>query len=141
MKKLLIVSHGSLAKGIISSAKVILGESVDANFCCLEAGMGIEKFRELLEPMIDSISEADQIIILADLIGGSPYNVTLDMLRNKEILDRSIVISGVNLPLALNLLLSEEEITKEEVENISNYAKDGIKIFEVNLDSDLEDEI
>lgn len=141
MKKLLVVSHGSLAKGVISAVKVILGDSVDANSCCLEEGMGIEKFRELLEPIIDSISEADQIIVLADLMGGSPYNVTLDMLRNKEILDKSIVISGVNLPLALNLLLAEGKISKEEIENISNYAKESINTFEVNLDSDLEEDI
>lgn len=141
MKKLLIVSHGSLAKGLMSSVKVIMGESLDANFCCLDEGMGIEEFRELLEPIIDSISEADQIIVLADLMGGSPYNVTLDMLRNKEILDKSIVISGANLPLALNLFLAEGEISKEEIENISNYAKDAIKIFEVDLDSDSEEDI
>jgi mannose/fructose-specific phosphotransferase system component IIA len=141
MKKLLVVSHGSLAKGVISAVKVILGDSVDANYCCLEEGMGIEEFRELLEPIIDSISEADQIIVLADLMGGSPYNATLDMLRNKEILDKSIVISGVNLPLALNLLLAEGKISKEEIENISNYAKESINIFEVNLDSDLEEDI
>lgn len=141
MKKLLIVSHGSLAKGLVSSLKVILGDSVDVNFCCLEEGMGIEKFRELLEPIIDNISEANQIIVLADLMGGSPYNATLDILRNKEILDKSIVISGVNLPLALNLLLAEGEISKEEVENISSYAKDSINIFEVDLGSDLEEDI
>lgn len=133
MKKLLIVSHGTLAEGIIESAKVILGDFVSAESCCLKVGMGIEEFEKNISEIVKVYKATDEIIVLADLKGGSPYRATISALSEKDLINNSFILTGVNLPMVISVLM-KDEITKEDINEIMYQAKEGIDIFELETD-------
>lgn len=132
MRNILIVSHGSMAKGIYESATMIYGEITNAQYLCLENGKGIESFSEELDKVLEKISKSNEIVILADLKGGSPYNTTVSKLSEKGLLDKSIVFSGMNLPMLLSLLFMNEHINNEEIiRQILEEGKAGIGTFQL----------
>lgn len=132
LRSILIVSHGTLAKGVYEAATMIYGELDNVYYLCLEKDMGIETFKQNLEKLIEKISESDEIIVMADLKGGSPYTKALTLLSEKGLLSKSKVISGLNLPMILSVLFINNKITEKEVEEIINSAKGGIGLFEVD---------
>ncbi|WP_251860071.1 hypothetical protein [Clostridium sp. Marseille-Q2269] len=131
MRELLIVSHGTLAEGIIESGKVILGDAINAKSCCLKMNMGIEDFKREVNEIIRSFKLADEIVILADLKGGSPYTATLAALDENGLLSKSVIITGVNLPLLINVSLKEDTITEEDIESLISESRKAIDRFEI----------
>lgn len=136
MKEIIIVSHGTLAEGLIESGKVILGEMLEAKSCCLKKNMGIEDFKKEISGIIKEIDNSKQIIVLADLKGGSPYTTTLSVLDDNDLMDRSVIFTGVNLPLLINVTLKDTLITTEDIDNLINESRKGIDKFEMVADVD-----
>jgi len=138
MRSILLVSHGTLAKGVYEATSMIYGELDNTYYLCLEKNMGIETFKQNLEKLIEKISDSDEIIVLADLRGGSPYTKAVTLLSEKGLLSKSKVISGLNLPMILSVLFINNEITEKEVEEIMSSAKEGISRFEVDTQDNEE---
>lgn len=138
MKEIIIVSHGTLAEGLIESGKVILGDMLEAKSCCLKMNMGIEDFKKEISKIIEQINPSSQIIVLADLKGGSPYTTTLSVLDENDLLSRSVILAGMNLPLLINVAL-KDSIEKEDIEELINESRKAINKFE--LVEDAEDDI
>lgn len=139
MKKILIVSHGTLAKGNYEAAKMIYGELTNIIYLCLEENMGIENYKKKLTDIIQDISDSDQIIVLADIKGGSPYNSAVSILSEKGLLKKSKILTGLNLIMLLSVLVIENEITDKEIIDIIAAAKEGIVNFEIE-DKDQEED-
>ena len=138
MKEIIIVSHGTLAEGLIESGRVILGDTLEAKSCCLKKNMGIEDFKKEISKIIEQINPSSQIIVLADLKGGSPYTTTLSALDENDLLDRSVILAGMNLPLLINVAL-KDYIEKEDIEELISESRNAINKFELVEDS--EDDI
>ena len=134
MRSVLLVSHGTMAKGVFEATNMIFGELKDVLYLCLEKDMDIESFKLKLDGLIDSIKNSTEIIVFADLKGGSPYTAALTLLSEKGLLSKSKVISGLNLPMLLSILFIEGEIAQEDVESIMNSGKEGITQFELEID-------
>ncbi len=132
MKKIIIVSHGTIAKGIYEAATMIYGELKEVEYLCLEKDMGIDTFKEKLEKTIEEVMEYKQIIVIADLKGGSPYTTTVSLLSDKGLLEKSKIISGLNLPMILSLLFMEGEISEDNLQEVINQSKDGISKFQID---------
>lgn len=137
MKKILVVSHGTMAEGIIDSSKVILGDLIDAQSCCLKMGQGIEDFEMNLKEIIEEYGVDDEIIVLADLKGGSPYRTAISVLSEKGLLENSTVITGVNLPMLINVSMKDTS-SKNDIFEVITESKDSIEKFEINIDEDDE---
>ncbi len=136
MRQILLVSHGTMAEGVYEAASMIYGTLNNVDYLCLKRDMGIENFKEKLNGKIDEIGGADEIIVLADLMGGSPYNSVATILSEKDLLEKSKILSGMNLPLLLTLLFETAKLEEATLENILNTAKDGISVFQIEEDSE-----
>ncbi|MDR2878569.1 MAG: PTS sugar transporter subunit IIA [Fusobacteriales bacterium] len=103
MKKpvIFIINHGEFGKALIESAELIAGPLDDIYAFSLKKGMSLEDLIELVE---DNLKTEKNVIILTDLFGGTPNNVAV-YLQNKY---QFPLISGVNLPILLNLVLSRD---------------------------------
>lgn len=78
MKYVLIVSHGILAKGIHSVLDMMAGKNRnDILSTSLIDGMSVSTFSEKLEELVSNIKKNDEIILLGDIIGGSPLTLSL----------------------------------------------------------------
>lgn len=138
MRKIILVSHGTLAQGIYKAAKMIYGNLKNVDYLCLEENMDIERFRDKLNRLLETLKNSDEIIVLADLKGGSPYTSMINLLSENGLLNKSIILSGLNLPMLLSVLFTENKFGENQIEQIINEARDGIAKFEL-VDKDTEE--
>ncbi|WP_252236579.1 PTS sugar transporter subunit IIA [Clostridium sp. CH2] len=128
---LIIVGHGFFSEGILSSVKLIAGEQQEVIGVNFEYGQGTDILKGNIENAIDNLN-TDEVLILADLAGGSPFNVSVIISEKRK--DKNIkVISGMNLPMVLEASLSRNNYTMDElVESVKNAATIGIKEYKKN---------
>lgn len=121
MTGIIVTGHGSFATGITSGLKLLAGELE----CCEAVDFlpedSIELLTEKLEAAVKRLGSCEGILILADLTGGSPFNVSLRLKLGSE---RKIeVIGGTNLPVLLDSYMSRAMIsdtTQLAVSSLSN---------------------
>ena len=110
MRKFLIATHGSFAAGIKSSLEMIIGST--ENLYTIQAYTeGNKTITEELDAIMREISEDDDLIIFTDLAGGSITNQVLQTALKKNV----YIVAGVNLPLLLDIVLSDPETNINEV--------------------------
>lgn len=106
MKYVVLVSHGTFAPGLHSVLNMLAGGGrEDILSTSLQDGMGADEFAENFGKLVEPIKEEDEIILLADIIGGSPLTTALDVLTKKGLLAKRTAFGGMNLPMALTATL------------------------------------
>lgn len=109
MKKLLIASHGDLAKGMLSSIQMITGST--AGITTINAYQeGVDLDGELTA-FIQSVEAVDEVFVFTDLYGGSVNQKITERFMREGLAIR--IISGFNFPVILEILLGPETITSE----------------------------
>lgn len=142
MKYIVLVSHGTLAPGLHNALSMIAGENrKDIISTSLENGMGADVYMENVRKCISGITEDDEILLLGDLIGGSPLTNASNIIAEAGLLPKTVIIGGMNLPLALNAALMKDAMEMKELTAVlMAEAKDGIAEFKVEV-TESEDEI
>lgn len=140
MKYLILVSHGDFAKGLKSSLNMLAGQRDDVIASGLEDGKTADEFATVFQQDIAKVQEGDQVVLLADIIGGSPLTTALNVLDKKAMLDKTLVIGGMNLPLALTAVLMKDNLDGDAlVSTIISEATGAIKQFETQVSDEEED--
>lgn len=135
MYKVLIVSHSTLCKGFNDAVEMILGDSVE--YLGLDDD-GIDIFHERLKEKIINIKEqGKEVLILADLFGGSPFNKALYE-ANKD--EKIRLLSGVNLSMVIEAIMNETSDLDEVIIQIVESSKDSIKQGVISKNTLLGDE-
>ena len=133
MRKLLVATHGRFASGIMETFKLIMGENEDISEISAYVEPGFEK-------KIHELNEEDELIIVADIMGGSIANTFSSYIQSEKI----HIITGLNLPLLIGLAqdLDSDVSTDELIENAIQMGREGIvdlkKMIEEN--SDIEED-
>ena len=100
-------------------------------------GMDVDTFRANFTELVGDITAEDEIILTADIIGGSPLTTALDVLTEKGLLGKTLAIGGMNLPLVLTAAFADADTSLEELEQeLTGEAKDQIKRFDLGGDED-----
>lgn len=123
--KILLLSHGSFAKGLYESCTMIMGKQSFLDYICLD-DEGLEAFTEKIQDFLKKNTE-ETIYFLFDLKHGTPYNQVMIELLNHQNL-RYELITGVNLPMVLSLSMnvSSENDKDDYVEKAMKVAIDAI---------------
>lgn len=117
MKYVVLVSHGTFAPGLHSVLKMLAGgDREDILSASMEDGMGADDFVERFEKTLVPVKADDEIILLADIIGGSPLTNALDVLSQKGMLDRTTAFGGMNLPMALTASMMKDALDADGLE-------------------------
>lgn len=137
MYKVLIVSHSTLCKGLNEAVNMIMGSEFQINYLGLDE-YGVEIFHQKLKSEIENLEEENtEILILADLFGGTPFNRSLmESGKNKKIR----IITGVNLPMVMEALINQSRNLDEVIEDIISISKESIKEGIILINNTLEDE-
>lgn len=114
MHKILIVSHGELANGLLDAAKLIVGEIPKITALGLMPGEDPEGFRERLYAEIEAEPEQG-VLVLADILCGTPFNSMIGKLREPGI----EMVIGVNLPMLLETIMHRED----DLPALADYAR------------------
>lgn len=101
MRYLLLVSHGTFAPGLHSVLDMLAGKREDILSCSLRDGEGADEYVAELERTIAPVTADDELIVLGDIIGGSPLTNALNTLAAHGLLTRTRAFGGMSLPMAL----------------------------------------
>lgn len=140
MRYIILVSHGTFAPGLHNAIGMMVGEREDIRSTSLKDGMDTETYKANVEALIADITAEDEILLMADIIGGSPLTNALAVLTEKGLLEKTAAIGGMNFPMVITAAFAEEDVSLAEVaEEIMSEAKDQIKLFDLgnNADDDI----
>ncbi len=104
---IIIISHGILADGLLESSKMLCGESAGVISVKLEPTDSPDMFHEKLESAIKKVDEGEGILILADILGGTPANQGVLLQGHRDDIE---VITGVNMPLLIEAITMREQL-------------------------------
>ncbi|MBQ9007690.1 MAG: PTS fructose transporter subunit IIA [Atopobiaceae bacterium] len=143
MKYLLLVSHGTMAPGVHSVIRMLLGERDDVLSFSMEDGVSADDFVAGLESVIAPIGKDDSVVVLGDIIGGSPLTNTLNLLTSKGLLQRTIALGGMSLPMAISALMAIDDGLDDSalVASVVSEAREGARQVELALDDDDEEDL
>lgn len=106
MNNIILVGHGNFATGLESAVKLILGNSEKLVAIDFIASMS----REELKSKVESKLGDEQNIILTDVLGGTPFNVSAELVN-----ENTKVIYGTNLGILLEIVSSDSFELDEEI--------------------------
>lgn len=93
---LVLVAHAGLARELLKAAEMIVGRIEKAEAIGITAKDSVEQIRDTVASAIEKVSGAG-VIIMADMFGGTPSNMSISFLKDNEV----EVITGVNLPMVI----------------------------------------
>lgn len=125
---ILLVTHGKFGEEIKRSAELIIGPISNCSTISLNRDDSISNLKDEVEKSLESLNQGEGVIVLVDLVGGSPFNVcsvTLKQKRNFKLL------SGLNLSMVVECAMMRESM---ELDELTQHCKQtGIdSVIEVN---------
>ena len=141
MKYVVLVSHGMLAPGLHSALDMLAGEGrEDILSASLENGMSSEVYAENLRKKLEAVTPENEIILLGDLVGGSPLTTATNIIAEKDLLKQTVIIGGMNLPIALSAVLMKDGMELRELADmLIPEAREEIKEFQVTSEEPEDD--
>ena len=125
MVGIIIVTHLRLGEELLAVAELILGKLKHFEAVSINATEGVEEIKEEISEAIRKVDRGKGVLILTDMFGGTPSNISLSFLEEWKI----EVITGVNLPMLLKLSTYEgEENLAELAEFIKTYGQKNINL-------------
>lgn len=122
MRHYIVASHHKLAYGLKDTLVFLtnITERLYEISAYVDDSVSIDK---QIESVFSKINDEDDVIIMSDMIGGSVNQKFYPLIN-----DHVHLISGINLPLAISLLLlpENEKITKEKINSLVDEAKQQI---------------
>lgn len=135
MKYVILVSHGKFANGLNDALSMLAGNREDLLSVGLENGKSVDEFTALFTEKVKDISNDDDVILLGDIIGGSPLTNATNVLVNKGI--KTVILGGMNLPLALTTVLMKDTVSLDEIANqVLEQARMAMQEFKIVEESE-----
>ena len=126
MYKIIIATHGPLADAFKETLKMFTSDISDIYSVGLTE-LGVEDFKERLNAVVKECYEEDkEILVLADLFGGTPFNTAMVEVKGKY--ENVEVISGINLPLLIESALLRNGELKDLLDGLKSSAQDAIMV-------------
>lgn len=121
---IILVTHGNFGESLLRAASMIMG---DAQHC---VALGVDVSRpmdEIIQDLQKKVKEMDAgsgVLILTDMFGGTPTNISLSLLSHGQ----TEVITGVNLPMILKALGGMDKKLEDLAQEIKGAGKQGILV-------------
>ena len=111
MVGVVLVTHPHLGEEFIRSAEMICGKMLRILTVNIDTRKEVEELRRGIAEAIKKVDEGDGVLILTDMFGGTPSNMSLAFLQE----DRVEVLTGLNLPMMIKLSNCREERRLKEL--------------------------
>lgn len=135
MRHYILASHGHFAQGIYESVKIILGEQNNVHIICGYVD-GNTDVKELIDEVMHQIPKEDTIIACSDLLGGSVNNELMKCMQRGQF----YLITGMNLPLLMNLFLYQQEDPDTLIRRILEEVQGSISYCNQNVEEEKEED-
>lgn len=141
MRYHLIVSHGGFASGLAEALGMLVGKREDVLQVSFRDGMALPAFQAQVREVIAPVTAEDEVLVLADLVNGSPLTTTMAALAEGPGLANVRAVGGMNLPMAVAAIEGEDDPLDETVEAMKACAAEEIKQFQTETNTDSDDDI
>ena len=109
---IVIVTHRQLGDALIDAAQSIIGSKPMMTVAVsIDLNESAESLREKISQGIKEVEQKEGILILTDMFGGTPSNLSYSFLEE----GRVEVLSGVNLPILIKALNSRKQADLSEL--------------------------
>lgn len=142
MKYVVLVSHGTMAPGLHNALLMLAGGNrEDILSTSLENGMGSEEYAQNLRKCISGITKEDEILLFGDLVGGSPLTTAANVIAEQGLMEKTIMLGGMNLPVTLSAVLMKDTMdTGLLMEMLIQEGREELKEFRITS-TESEDDI
>jgi len=107
----IIVSHGRLANELLAAAEAVVGELNHIAAVSIGWHDDVELAKNEISRAIKKVSSGNGVLLLTDMFGGTPTNVSAMFIKENEI----EIVTGVNLPMVVKLASQHKEISLSEM--------------------------
>jgi PTS system mannose-specific IIA component len=108
---LLIVTHCDLGKEFLKAAEFIVGSLDAAEAVSINQVSESDEIRKSIEDKVTALDNGQGVLILTDMFGGTPSNLSLSFLKEEMV----EVLTGVNLPMVISIAQNRSEMSLEEL--------------------------
>ena len=98
----IVITHGNAAEDMVDAVERVVGK-LDVRTISVRIGEPRSETESRLEKMVDDL-HAEEVLFLTDLEGSTPYNLCCKRCGGK-----SVVLSGMNLPMLMKLATANRE--------------------------------
>jgi PTS system mannose-specific IIA component len=119
---IVVVTHGALAGELVNAARTIVGDIPAIAAVSIGWTDDMGSARAAIERALAEVGGAD-VLILTDMFGGTPTNVSLPFLSPKV-----EIVTGVNLPMLIKLTTLREGDLVEVARVIREQGKGAIYV-------------
>jgi PTS system mannose-specific IIA component len=123
---LVVATHGNLGSELLLSAQMIIGPVINARSVSITHDSSMEAIRDAIAEAVTEVGQDGHgVIIVTDMFGGTPANVSMTFLEPQSV----EVITGVNLPMILKFFNSQESLGLDELAGIlKSYGQQSIAL-------------
>ncbi|PID39724.1 MAG: PTS fructose transporter subunit IIA [Proteobacteria bacterium] len=123
---ILVVTHCRLGDALLEAVDFILDAPPEAMAAVsIDLNEDADKLRKKIEDGIKQLKSEDGTLILTDMFGGTPSNLSYSFLEEGHI----EVISGVNLPILIRAASARKNQSLSELAaNLEKYGKKSISL-------------
>jgi PTS system mannose-specific IIA component len=116
MKKIggVIVSHGKIANEFLAAAETVVGDLDHLAAVSMDWNDDVEAAKDEIERAIKKVSQGSGVLLLTDMFGGTPTNISAMFMKENEV----EIVTGVNLPMVIKLASQNKEM------NLSDLARE-----------------
>ena len=122
---IVIVTHGRLGEFLLDTCAMITGENSSIISVSVQAGDDVDETRDRIESAIKKVKGVKGVILLVDMFGGTPSNISLSFLGADDV----EVVTGVNLPMLTKLRSLGPDIgLRDAASTLKDYGREHIKV-------------
>jgi mannose PTS system EIIA component len=121
----LVVAHFNLAREMVAATELIVGKQERFEYVDIFPDEDVEKIKKKVVDALKRVDSRDGILVLTDMFGGTPSNISLSFLEE----GRVEVVTGVNLPMLIKLVTYRQGKELSDLANfISQYGRKNINL-------------
>ena len=122
---LVIATHGNLGEALLETLAMIIGPTDLARTVSLSHDHPPELLHDQLAAAIAAVSQNQGVLVAADMYGGTPANVCMNLLES----GRVELLTGVNLPMLLKFFNYRSRYRLADLTLLlKDHARDGIMV-------------
>ena len=142
MKYLILVSHGKFSEGLRDALGMFVGDNMDSiQAIGLQPGEDTQILATRFKKLVSQLDANAELVVLGDIMGGSPLTTITNVLNLEGKLEKSIILGGVNFPMALNAAILIDSLSQQDLGTaIMKEAVSAVKQFSLIEKSDENDD-
>lgn len=134
MISIIVGTHGNFGVELVKSAEMIFGKQDQVTSVAMAGSDSLDVVKEKFTTAINQYSNENQVLLLTDLFGGTPFNVCAQIVAAES--KRFELVAGVNLGMVLESFTSLNVDVHELADHLVSSGQQAIRKFEMPKDEE-----